>query len=219
MGEMIRLTAADGRELDAYQATPEGPARGGVVIMQEIFGLTAHIRRVVDQYAGQGFLTIAPSLFDQIEPGIVLEYSEVEKGRDSMMTLDRDKLVADMTAAADAVRPAGKVAAIGYCWGGAMADLAACRVGVDAAVSYYGRATVNWLDEQPQCPVLYHYGAQDPLIPPELIDQISAGRPGQQSYIYADAGHGFSCDEREDYRPESAALALKRTLDFLEEHL
>jgi len=219
MGEMIRLTAADGRELDAYQATPDGPARGGVVIMQEIFGLTAHIRRIVDQYAGQGFLTIAPSLFDQIEPGIVLEYSEVEKGRGFMMTLDRDKLVADMIAAANAVRPAGKVAAIGYCWGGAMADLAACRVGVDAAVSYYGRATVNWLDEQPQCPVLYHYGAQDPLIPPELIEQISAGRPGQQSYIYEDAGHGFNCDERDDFRPESAALAMKQTLDFLEEHL
>lgn len=219
MGEMIRLTAADGHELDAYQACPDGSARGGIVIMQEIFGLTGHIRRVVDQYASHGFLTIAPSLFDRIEPGIVLDYSDVEKARDLMMTLERDDLVTDITAAVEAARSAGKVAAIGYCWGGAMADLAACRAGVDAAVSYYGRATVGWLDEQPQCPVLYHYGAQDPLIPPELIEQISAGRPGQTSYVYEDAGHGFNCDERDDYRPESAALALERTLGFLEEHL
>ncbi|MBT8440773.1 MAG: dienelactone hydrolase family protein [Gammaproteobacteria bacterium] len=219
MGEIIRLKAADGHALDAYLANPTGLARGGIVIMQEIFGLTGHIRRIVDQYANQGFLTIAPSLFDRIEPGIVLDYADVEKGRELMMTLERDGLVADMTAAVAAARAAGKVAAIGYCWGGAMADLAACRAGVDAAVSYYGRATVGWLDEQPRCPVLYHYGAEDPLIPPELIEQISAGRPGQQSYIYEAAGHGFNCDERDDYRPESAALALARTLDFLEDNL
>ena len=219
MGEMIKLKATDGHELDAYRSAPEGTPRGGIIILQEIFGLTDHIRSVVDQYAGNGFLTLAPSLFDRIRPGIVLDYGDVERGRELMMTLDRDDLVADMSAAADAVRAAGKVAAIGYCWGGAMADLAACRVGVDAAVSYYGRAIVDWLDEQPQCPVLYHYGALDPLIPPEMVEQISAGRPGHQYFVYDDAGHGFNCDGRDDYRPESAALALERTLAFLGDEL
>lgn len=219
MGEMISVTAADGHEFEAYRAAPEGAALGGVVVLQEIFGITGHIRSVVDQYAGHGYLTIAPSLFDRIRPGIVLDYADIEQAREVMMNLDRDKAVLDIAAAAEAARSAGKVAAIGYCWGGAMADLAACRVGVDAAVSYYGRATVEWLDEQPKCPVMYHYGAQDFLIPAELVEQISAGRPGHESFVYENAGHGFNCDERDDYRPESAALAFERTLAFLAKHL
>ena len=219
MGDMIELTAADGHMLNGYLAKPDGEPRGGVVILQEIFGITGHIRRVADQYASHGLLTIAPSLFDRIRPGIVLDYADVEEARGLMMQLDRDHVVDDMAAAADAVRSAGKVAAIGYCWGGAMADLAACRVAVDAAVSYYGRMTVEWLDEKPKCPVLYHYGAQDPLIPPELVEQISAGRPGMESFVYDDAGHGFNCDERGDYRPDSAALALQRTFSFLAKYL
>lgn len=219
MGDMISLTTADGHSMIAYQARPEGEPRAGIVVLQEIFGITDHIRRVTDQYADHGFLAIAPSLFDRIRPGITLDYADVEEARELMMTLDRDCVVADMAAAADAVRIAGKVAAIGYCWGGAMADLAACRIDIDAAVSYYGRATAEWLDERPKCPVIYHYGAEDPLIPPELVEQISYGRPGMESYVYEDAGHGFNCDERADYRPESAALALDRTLSFLNRHL
>lgn len=218
MGEKVNLSA-DGHEFTAYRAAPEGTPIGGVVILQEIFGITGHICRIVDQYAENGFLTIAPSLFDRVRPGIVLDYTDVEQARDIMMTLDRGLAILDISAAADAVRSAGRVAAIGYCWGGAMADLSACRGIVDAAVSYYGRATVEWLDEQPACPVLYHYGAQDPLIPSELVAQISAARAGHASYVYEDAGHGFNCDERDDYRPESAALALERTLSFLRKNL
>jgi len=215
MSDMITLQTSDDHTLGAYLATPEGTPRGGIVILQEIFGITDHIKRVADSYAEQGYLVIAPSLFDRIRPGIVLSYSDVEDARDIMTRLDRDQVVEDMRAAADAVRAGGKVAAIGYCWGGSLADLAACRIGVDAAVSYYGRMTVEWLNEQPQCPVMYHYGADDFLIPPELVEQISTGRPGQQSFVYEGAGHGFNCDEREDYRPDSAALALERTLTFL----
>ena len=215
MSEMITLQASDGHTLGAYLALPEGTPRGGIVILQEIFGITDHIKQVADGYAEQGYLVIAPSLFDRLRPRVVLEYNDVEDARDIMMKLDRDLVVEDMRAAADAVRTGGKVAAIGYCWGGALADLAACRTDIDAAVSYYGRMTVEWLDEQPQCPVMYHYGANDSLIPPELVEQISAGRPGQESFVYEGAGHGFNCNEREDYRPDSAALALERTLTFL----
>ena len=216
MGRMIDLQAADGFELEAYRAKPEGKPRGGIVILQEIFGITDHIKRVANGYADHGYLVIVPSLFDRIRPGIVLSYGDVEEGRETMMQLDRDQVVADMQAAADAARAGGKVAAIGYCWGGSMADLAACRCGVDAAVSYYGRMTVEWLDEQPKCPVMYHYGADDFLIPPELVEEISSGRPGHDAFVYENAGHGFNCDERDDdYRPDSAALALERTLTFL----
>jgi len=219
MGDTIGLIANDGHALSAYRNAPAGEPRGGIVILQEIFGITDHIRSVVDQYAQLGFLTIAPSLFDRVRPDIVLDYTDIEQAREIMMSLDRELAVADIAAAAAAARSAGKVAAIGYCWGGAMADLAACRIDIDAAVSYYGRATVEWLDEQPQCPVMYHYGAQDQLIPPELVEQISAGRPGHPSFVYEGAGHGFNCDDRPDFRPETAALALERTLAFLDEHL
>ncbi|MFQ5634389.1 MAG: dienelactone hydrolase family protein [Gammaproteobacteria bacterium] len=219
MGEKVSLTTSDGHELGAYRASPDGAPGGGVVILQEIFGVTDHIRRVADQYAQRGYLTIAPSVFDRIRPGIVLDYGDIEKARELMMSLDRDRVIIDIAAAVDAVRPTGGVAAIGYCWGGAMADLAACRLDIDAAVSYYGRATVDWLDEQPRCPVMYHYGAQDALIPPELVARISAARSGHESFVYENTGHGFNCDERADFRPDSAALALERTLAFLARQL
>jgi carboxymethylenebutenolidase len=219
MGEMIQLTTDDGQSLDAYQATPAAAPKGGVVILQEIFGVTGHIRRVTDQYAEHGYLAIAPSLFDRVRPGIVLDYSNIEEARSIMTSLDLNNAVTDIQAAVTAARPAGKVAAIGYCWGGAMADLAACRLDIDAAAAYYGRMIVEWLDEQPRCPVIYHFGANDPLIPQETIEKISNARANHPSYVYADAGHGFNCDERDDFAPESAQLALDRTLEFLSQRL
>ncbi len=215
MGEMIKLTATDGHSLAAYQATPVTAPLGGVIILQEIFGITDHIKRVADQYAAHGYLAVAPCVFDRVKPDIVLDYSNIDEGRSIMMSLDLDNVVIDMQAAADAARSAGKVAAIGYCWGGAMADLAACRLDIDAAVSYYGRMIIEWLDEQPRCPVIYHFGEDDPLIPADMVNTISTGRPGHQSFVYSNAGHGFNCDARAEFAPESAKLALDRTLEFL----
>ena len=216
MGDTIRLTAADGHEQEAWQAIPAGRPKAGLVVIQEIFGVTDHIRRVTDGFADDGYLAIAPALFDRIEPGLRLDYSEVERGRDTMMKLDLDKTIEDIAAAADAVRNGGKVGAVGYCWGGAMADLAACRLDIDAAVAYYGRMIVNWLDEKPRCPVMYHYGGKDPLIPPEMVEQIRAARPDGEFFVYPEAGHGFNCDERADFDPDSAALARQRTLEFFD---
>jgi len=219
MGDMIQLIAADGHKLDAYRAAPATTPKGGIVILQEIFGITGHIRSVADSYAHQGYLVIAPSLFDRSKPGIVLDYTEFEAARGIMTALDLNAAITDIEAAVNEVRPAGRVAAIGYCWGGAMADLSACRLKIDAAVSYYGRMTVEWLDEQPGCPVIYHYGGKDQLIPPETIAQIEAGRSGHSSYVYPDAGHGFNCDDRYDFEPASAQLALDRTLAFLQQNI
>lgn len=219
MGEMVQLTTDDGQSLGAYQATPATAPKGGVVILQEIFGVTGHIQRVTDQYAEHGYLAIAPSLFDRVRPGIVLDYSKVDAARSIMASLDLNNVVTDIQAAVATAHQAGKVAAIGYCWGGAMADLAACRLDIDAAVAYYGRMIVEWLDEQPRCPVIYHFGANDPLIPQETIEKISNARTNHPSYVYADAGHGFNCDERDDFAPKSAKLALDRTLEFLSQHV
>lgn len=219
MGEMTELTTADGHKLAAYRAQPAGAPKAGLIVVQEIFGVTDHIQRVTDQFAEYGYLAIAPSLFDRVQPGIVLGYSEFEKARETMQSLDLEDNVVDMAAAAAAVRSAGKVGAVGYCWGGAIADLAACRINIDAAVAYYGRMIVEWLDLKPGCPAMYHFGDKDQLIPSDMVEKIRGARPDGVFHTYPDAGHGFSCDERPDYRPESADLALTRTLNFFGETL
>jgi carboxymethylenebutenolidase len=219
MGNHIRLIASDGHELGAWLSEPAGTPRAGLVVLQEIFGVTGHIRAVTDSFAAAGYLAIAPALFDRAEPGAVLDYGEMTRGRDIMLKLDLDDVVRDIAAAVARVGAAGKVGVIGYCWGGALADLAACRLPVDAAVSYYGGRTTSWLGEQPSCPVQYHFGGKDPLIPPEMVAQIRAGRPAGEFFIYPEAGHGFNCDERESFHRESAELALERASQFLDRHL
>lgn len=219
MGETIRLKAADGHELDAWLARPAGAPRGGLVVLQEIFGVNRHIRRIADSFATDGYLAIAPALFDRVRPGVELGYDQLEAGRDTMQALERANTVRDISTAVAAVREAGKVGAIGYCWGGALADLAACECGIAAAVSYYGRHTATWLELQPRCPVMYHFGKLDPLIPPATVAAIRAGRPRGVFHIYDEAGHGFNCDERHEYHAESASLALKRTLEFLRRYI
>lgn len=219
MGETIQLTAADGHHFDGYLARPGTTPRGGLVVLQEIFGVNHHIRRATDDFAAEGFLALAPALFDRVRSGVDIAYDQLQAGRDLMMSLDRAHTVLDMSAALAAVRTAGKVGAIGYCWGGALADLAACQCGVDAAVSYYGRHTATWLELKPNCPVLYHFGKLDPFIPAETVATIQAGRPDGVFHVYEEAGHGFNCDERHEYHPPSARLALERTRQFLHRHV
>ncbi len=219
MGKMIQLRASDDYQLEAYRAEPAGNPKAGLVILQEVFGVTRHIRRVADEYAAEGFLAIAPNLFDRVEPGLNLDYSAVDRGRATMMQLDLEEVVIDVAAAAESVRSAGNVGAVGYCWGGAIADLAACRIQLAAGASYYGRMIVEWLDLKPGCPMIYHFGEQDPLIPAEAVQQIQNARPDGDFYVYPDAGHGFNCEDRADFHPESAQLARERTLNFFNKNL
>jgi len=223
VGKTITIKALDGHALEGYLASPAGTPRAGLLVLQEIFGVTAHMRHVTDEFARHGFLALAPALFDRLRPGTELAYSEIDAGRSLMQQLAVDDVARDLAGAVAALRerlPAGaRVGAVGYCWGGAIADLAACRTDVDAAVAYYGRANVAWLNEAPRCPILYHFGALDPLIPPEIVAQIQAGRPGAPVHVYPDAGHGFSCDERPEFHAPSHELALQRTLDFFAMHL
>jgi carboxymethylenebutenolidase len=219
MGESIQISAADGHELGAYLARPPGTPKAGIIILQEIFGVTGHIRRVTDSYAAEGYLAMAPNLFDRVERSTELDYSDVEPGRNIMLQLKLDDTILDMAAAAAYLEPAGKVCAVGYCWGGAMADLAACRVSIDAAAAYYGRMIVDWLDSTPRCPVIYHFGEADPLIPKDSVEKIRAARPDGVFHLYSKAGHGFNCDEREDFDPAAAEIAMNRTLEFFNQRL
>jgi len=219
MGKQIQLTASDGHSLAAYCAQPAGTPKAGVVILQEIFGITNHIRQVVDQYAELGYLAVAPALFDRVGEGIALDYTDIQAALEVVGQLGLEDVMIDVQAAAAQARGAGKVAAIGYCWGGAIVDLAACRIDIDAGVSYYGRRTLEWLDEQPKCPVIYHFGRDDQSIPMDAVEQITAARPDGIVHIYDGAGHGFNCTDRKDYSPKNAKLALNRTLEFLDENL
>jgi carboxymethylenebutenolidase len=212
----IELTASDGHVLAAYESRPEAPA-AAIVIAQEIFGLNSHIRSVVDRYATLGFHAIAPALFDRVERGLELGYTQddVARGREIRTAIEWDVTMLDVGAAVTHVAPTGSVAVIGYCWGGSLAWLAASQLPVAAAVGYYGGQITQFLDRSPRCPVLLHFGALDSAIPLDGVAKIGEQYPDVEIHIYDDADHGFNCDARATYHPESAALALERTLAFL----
>lgn len=215
---MTELTAADGHPLDAYVAGPGGKPRGGIVVIQEIFGVTSHIRAVADQYAAAGFLAVAPALFDRAERGADLPYTEVERGRAIMQSLKIDEVLLDVQAAIDAAAQAGKVGVVGYCWGGTIAYLAAARLKIAAAVSYYGGGTGRYLTEKPRVPVMYHYGEFDTHIPLTAVDAVKAADPRGIFHLYP-AGHGFNCTDRASFDAASAKLAWERSLAFLTEYI
>lgn len=217
MGKMIRLKAKDGHELDAYLAEPTGTPRGGLVVVQEVFGVTNHIKRVADQYAAQGYRAIAPAMFDRIQRNLTLDYSEVQQGLEYMRQLKWPNTLADLEAAANEIRGAGSAAVVGYCWGGTVAHVAASELPFAAAVSYYGGGVAKMLDKQPQCPILYHFGDQDASIPLPDVEKIKNANPQAPLFVYPGAGHGFNCDERGSYSAKDAQLAFERSVEFLNE--
>ena len=221
MGKTIQLTAGDGHGLDAYQADPDGAPKGAIVIIQEIFGVNSHIRSVCDGYAADGYVAIAPALFDRVERGIELGYVEpdMSRGRETRGKLSWDGALADVSAAADAVEAVGKVAVVGYCYGGSVAWLAATRLDFAAVVSYYGGNVAEFAEEQPKCPVILHIGDQDKAIDAGKIETIKNAQPDIPLYIYEGAGHGFNCEQRGSYDEEATKVARGRTLAFLAEHI
>jgi carboxymethylenebutenolidase len=214
MAETIELSAPDGHRFSVYRATPADTPRGGVVIVQEIFGLTRHICDVAEQYAAQGYLALAPAMFDRVRPGIVLDYSEIQQGVETMMALNPSQTLLDVGAAVDAAATAGNTAVVGFCWGGTIAYVAACRLPITAAVSYYGGRILQNGDRKPRCPVMYHFGDQDQSIPPATVEKVRQLHPEGIYYTYP-AGHGFNCNERSSFEPQSARLAFERSLEFL----
>lgn len=220
MGSRIELTASDGHTLSGYRADPRGDARGGIVIVQEVFGVNNHVRGVCDGYAADGYAVIAPALFDRVKQGVELGYEgeDLTHGRELRGELGWDNPLLDVQAAAVALDFAGKVAVIGYCFGGSVAWLAATRLAVDVAVGYYGGQVADFIEEEPKCPVLLHFGESDAFIPIECVDKIEARRPDIPLYRYP-AGHGFNCESRADYHEESARLARERTLNFIRQHI
>jgi len=217
MGEFTTLMARDGHEFNAWLTPASGAPRGAVVIAQEIFGVNHHIRAVTDSFAAAGYLAIAPCLFDRIRRGIELDYSEksTQEGRGYRLQIPKEKTLLDLAASINVVRHAGRVAVIGYCWGGTLAYVAACELPISCAVAYYGgQIAKEHLGKSPKRPVMYHFGEKDAFIPPTDVDKIRAADPNGVFHVYP-ADHGFNCDERASYDAASASLARERTLEFL----
>jgi carboxymethylenebutenolidase len=216
---MTRLTASDGHELDAYEVHPDGAA-ASIVIVQEIFGVNAHIRSVVDRYASFGYRAIAPALFDRGERGVELGYDDAgrTRGIELVMPIAFDAAMLDVAAAVEDVADTGPVAVIGYCFGGSVAWIAACDLPIAAAVGYYGGQIHGMIDRQPKVPTMLHFGELDHGIPLDQVDAIAAAHPDVPVHVYTGADHGFNCDARATHDARSAAIALGRTLEFLEAH-
>jgi carboxymethylenebutenolidase len=221
MGQTIALSARDGHRLSAYEAQPAGKPRGGLVVVQEIFGVNGHIRGVADGYAADGYRVVAPALFDRVRPGIELGYTDadVADGRAIREKVSFDDALADVGAALAALRDAGNVGIVGYCWGGTVTWLAAARLpGFAAASSYYGGGIGKFATERPKCPTQCHFGEKDHAIPQDEVESVRRNHPEVEVYLYP-AGHGFNCDARASYDAASAALARQRTLAHFRKHV
>jgi carboxymethylenebutenolidase len=216
---MTQLTASDGHELDAYEVHPDGAA-ASIVIVQEIFGVNAHIRSVVDRYASFGYRAIAPALFDRGERGVELGYDDAgrTRGIELVMPIAFDAAMLDVAAAVDHVAETGPVAVIGYCFGGSVAWIAACDLPIAAAVGYYGGQIHGMIDRRPTAPTMLHFGELDHGIPLDQVEAIAAAHPDVPVHVYPGADHGFNCDARATHDARSAAIALGRTLEFLAAH-
>ena len=222
MGQMITLTTADGFSLAAYRAEPQGTPRGGLVVIQEIWGVNDHIRKVANGYAADGYLVVAPAIFDRVEPGVMMDPYTAEtrqRGFGLMQKVDIDNALKDITAAVASVAQAGKVGVVGYCFGGRLSWLSASRIsGVAASVPYYGGGILGLAAEQPKCPVMLHFGERDAHIPVASVEEFKKAHPALPVHIYA-ADHGFNCDQRESWDAPAAKLARERTIEFLHKHV
>jgi len=223
MGEHIQITSGDGFEIGAYVSHPSGQAKGGILVIQEIFGVNSHIREVTDGYAQSGYLAIAPKIFDRIDKDIELGYEETDMGQGvelAFQKLNMEQTLSDLQAAIDELkREQDRVGLVGYCFGGLLTWLSACDLqGVDAAVSYYGGGVVNHAEKQANCPVMMHFGELDAHIPMTDVEKIRSAQPNVQLFSY-DADHGFNCDHRASFNQLAANQALERSLEFFAEHV
>jgi carboxymethylenebutenolidase len=222
VGQDIKLTASDNFQLGGYRADPAGAPKAAAVVIQEIFGVNHHIRAVCDRFASNGYVAIAPAIFDRIEPDFQCGYSpeEVAVARKFVANPDWTAMLRDTQAAIDAVKDVGPVGIVGFCLGGSVAYAAATKLsGLSVAIGYYGGAIVRFADDKPKVPTQLHFGEKDAGIPLTDVEIIRAKRPDVEIHVYPGAQHGFNCEERASYDKASADIARQRSVAFLARHL
>ena len=226
MGQTINLKSADGFTFPAYIAEPSGKPRGGLVVLQEIFGVNSHIRSVADGYAADGYFVVAPATFHRAKAGVELGYTEADMNagfalKTAVEELPAPGVMPDIQAAIDHAAQGGKVGIVGYCWGGLLTWRSACALkGLAAAVPYYGggMTTPEEAARQPGVPVMAHFGNKDHWIPLDTVEAFKKAHPGVIVHVY-EANHGFNCDQRGSYNEAAAKLARERSLAFFAQHL
>jgi carboxymethylenebutenolidase len=226
MGQFTELKAADGQAIPAYVAQPKSQPKGGIVVIQEIFGVNSHIRAVADGYAEQGYLAVAPAIFHRVKPNVELGYEQDDMAagmalKTATEALPSPGVMQDIQAAIQQASQAGKVGIVGYCYGGLLTWRAACTLsGLSAAAPYYGGGvtTPDEIARRPKCPVLAHFGDQDHWISLESVEAFKKAHPEVEVHVYH-ANHGFNCDQRASYNAEAAKLARERTLAFFARHV
>ncbi len=222
MGKFIELKAADGHNFAAYLAEPVGKPKGGLIVVQEIFGVNSHMRAVTDGFAADGYLAICPGYYDRVQRNFEVGYEpdDIKAGGAIRAQLKWEETLADTAAALERVKSAGKVGIIGYCWGGTVAWMAAAKqAGLACAIPYYGGGIHDLIGEQPAIPVMLQFGGEDKGIPMEKVQAIGAAHPKLPLHVYAGAGHGFNCDQRGSHHAESAKLAKEHSLACLTQHV
>jgi carboxymethylenebutenolidase len=221
MGSKVTLTASDGFKLGGYRAEAQGAPKGALVVIQEIFGVNHHIRAMCDRFAGHGYTSVAPAVFDRYKPNFECGYSpdEIAEARKIIPQIDWAAMLRDVTAAHESVKSVGPVGIIGWCMGGSVAFLAAGKVdGLSAAVGFYGGQIAKSVDVKPKVPTQLHFGEQDQSIPMSDVEMIKQKRPECDYHVYP-AGHGFQCDERGSYHEQSAKLGTERTLAWFGKYM
>ena len=222
MGQDITLISSDGFKFGAYRCDPGGATKGAIIVVQEIFGVNRHIRDVTERFANVGYTAIAPALFDRWHKDFDGGYNadDMSVGRDlkAQANAELDKVLADVEAARENVADAGKVGITGFCWGGFIAWMAACRLNVDASVAYYGGGIIDYNDEELKCPTIAHFGREDASIPMADVEVIEAGHPSAEIFVY-EADHGFHCDQRGQFNPRAANIAGMRTIRLFDDIL
>lgn len=216
---ITNLTAADGHVLECWMVEAKSEHRGGIVILQEIFGVTDQLKGVAEIYAAKGYEVAIPALFDRHEKNAVIPFSDGARGRDMMLASKLEQSMMDIDAAVQALAAkGGRVAVMGFCWGGGLALRAAQKLDIAAAVAFYGTRLRQYLDSPLKAPLLGHFGTSDDHVPPEMLAEAQAYLPEMEVHLY-DAGHAFANDARPTYAPEEAARAHERTEAFLAKHL
>lgn len=218
MAEIIQIEAADGHQFDACRSDPDGPTKGGIVVLHAVYGLTAHMGHVCDIWAAEGYAAIAPALFDRIGRNLIQDYDAkgVGAGQENYAALAEDGILADIDAASGILREAGPVIISGFCTGGSWAWTTAATLDFAAQVNFYGSHVAERLASAPQCPTIMHYGATDHVVSKNDVARIRAAYPGVEVHLYPDTGHAFFNPEQTNYRQDSAELAFRRSIDFLD---
>jgi carboxymethylenebutenolidase len=216
-GKMIKMKMSDGVQIGVYHVEPAGKRRGGLVLIQEIFGLTEHIKECCDKFAAEGYEVLGPAVYDREAPGFEASYSPEDIQKAIKIARGEhpfDLSVKDSQSCIDALKTKGPVFITGYCYGGTVTWAAACQcTGLAAASGYYGGNIAQMIDQQPKCPTILHFGEHDHGIPMEAVNKIKAAHPEVKVYVY-DAGHGFNSDRRADYNEAAHKLGMQRTLEL-----